>query len=133
MVDHPSVPPSLVSVRRDLERIDRAIVLLVAARLEAAGSAIRLRSRGNGPIADPVQESRVIARARAWAEQLGVSPELAETLFRAIVEAGKQRYRGSSPAPAPGRRPSGSQQARHRAAVPRSASNWARPGRVAPS
>jgi chorismate mutase len=88
----PSAPPTLASVRRDLEQIDRAIVLLVAARIDAACSAIRLRAQSDGQVANPAQEGRVIARAQGWAEQLGVSPELAEKVFRAIIEAGKARY-----------------------------------------
>ena len=73
MVVRSKVAPSLVAIRRDLEEIDRALVLLVAARVEAAGTAIRLRSQGNGRIADPAQEERVIARAEGWAEQAGLS------------------------------------------------------------
>ncbi|MGP8158802.1 MAG: chorismate mutase [Thermoplasmata archaeon] len=92
MVVRSKVAPSLVAIRRDLEEIDRALVLLVAARVEAAGTAIRLRSQGNGRIADPAQEERVIARAEGWAEQAGLSPARMRTIFRAVVESGKERY-----------------------------------------
>jgi chorismate mutase len=92
MVARAKVAPSLLSVRRDLEEIDRAIVLLVAARVEAAGTAIRLRSEGNGRVSDPAQERRVIARAQGWAEQAGLSPARMRTIFRAVVEAGKDRF-----------------------------------------
>lgn len=92
MVEVADAVPSLVSVRRDLEQIDRAIVLLVAARIEAACSAIQLRSERGGDIADPAQEERVIARAQDWAEQVGLSPVLAEAIFRSVVEAGKDRF-----------------------------------------
>ncbi|MGA7476485.1 MAG: chorismate mutase [Thermoplasmata archaeon] len=92
MVARGKVAPSLLSVRRDLEEIDRAIVLLVAARVEAAGAAIRLRCEGNGRVSDPAQERRVIARAQGWAEQAGLSPARMRTIFRAVVEAGKDRF-----------------------------------------
>jgi len=92
MVVRSKVAPSLVAIRRDLEEIDRALVLLVAARVEAAGTAIRLRSQGDGRIADPAQEERVITRAQQWAEQAGLSPARMRTIFRAVVESGKERY-----------------------------------------
>lgn len=87
-------PPvrSLESLRRDLEEIDRAIVLLLAARIEAACSAIRLRSEQGEPITNPDQESRVLERAERWAQEVGLSPALAETVFRAVVGAGKMHF-----------------------------------------
>ena len=115
MGTHPLAPPTLTSVRRDLEQIDRAIVLLVAARLDAAGSAIRLRSQKDGQVANPVQEGRVIARAQGWAEQLGISPRLAEKIFRAIIEAGKERYVLSTEVPTVTRRPLAAHPGRGRA------------------
>jgi isochorismate pyruvate lyase len=87
---------SLSSIRRELEEIDRSIILLVAARVDAACTAIRLRSQENGVVSDPAQEERVVARARRWAEQAGLSPILAETIFRAVVEAGKDRFTTST-------------------------------------
>jgi chorismate mutase len=92
MVDASPAGPSLDSVRRDLEQIDRAIVLLVAARLDAACTAIRCRSRQDGRIASPAQEARVLARARGWGKEFGLSPELTNTIFRAMVDAGKARF-----------------------------------------
>lgn len=91
MVGPPRAAPALVSIRRRLEEIDQALVLLVAARVEAASLAIRIRSEVDGRLADPTQERVVLTRARGWAEEVGVSPALAETILRAIVEAGKER------------------------------------------
>jgi chorismate mutase len=93
--------PSLLAVRREIERIDRALVLLVAARVEAACSAIRIRSETDGQISDSVQEELVIARAQAWAEQVGISPTFVETMFRAVLAAGKERFRASPSVPWP--------------------------------
>lgn len=84
--------PSLASARRELEEIDRAIVLLIAARVDAACSAIRIRTRTDGSLEDPAQEALVIARAREWAGQAGISPAAVEAAFRAIVMAGKERF-----------------------------------------
>jgi len=83
---------SLESIRRDLAEIDRAIVLLVAARVDTAGQAIRLRTQHETRVSNPAQEERVIARARGWAEEVGVSPPVVETIFRAMVDYGKERF-----------------------------------------
>lgn len=85
------VAPSLLAARREIEEIDRVLVLLVAARVDAACSAIRIRSESDGPLSDPVQEAVVIARAQVWAKRAGLSPALAETIFRAVLAAGKDR------------------------------------------
>jgi len=92
MASRPSTSAPLTSIRHDLEEIDRAIVLLVAARLDAAGEAIRLRMAQGDPLENPSQEKRVIERARAWALRMDLSPVLAETILRAMMEAGKERY-----------------------------------------
>lgn len=92
MIGLPRTTTELESVRNELEEIDRTIVLLVAARIDAAGRAIRIRSGKAGPVSDPAQEDRVIARARQWAEEAGFSPELAGAIFRAVVDAGKERF-----------------------------------------
>jgi len=83
--------PSLTSLRDRLEEIDRAIVLLVAARVEAAGLAIAVRSQADGSLTDPAQEEVVVHRARRWAEQQGLTPALVESVFRMMIEAGKAR------------------------------------------
>jgi len=84
--------PQLRAARQEIEQIDRAIVLLVAARLTAAGAAIRIRRARDGRISDPVQEQLVLARAHAWAEQADVPAWLVETMFRGVLRAGKERF-----------------------------------------
>jgi len=83
---------SLARLRTEIESIDREIVLLIAARLEAADRALQLRVVRGRPITDPDQERRVLGRARAWAEAEEVPSTLVERLFRALVEEGKSRF-----------------------------------------
>jgi len=90
-------PRSLESIREELERIDRGIVLLIAARVEAACAAIQIRRERGDEITHRAQEDRVLARARSWAVEIGVSPDLAESVFRSIVEEGKRRFSTSTP------------------------------------
>lgn len=78
--------------------MDRSIVLMLAARLDAAQRALRLRAGHGGNLTDPKQERRVLARGRKWARDLGLPPALVEDLFRSLIEEGKRRFR-SVPVP----------------------------------
>ncbi len=91
MSDYDETAVALVEARARLEEIDRALLRLVAARLEAANLAIRIRIEQGEEVCDPAQERRVLARARCWANGAGLPPVLAETIFRALIEAGKER------------------------------------------
>ena len=72
--------------------MDREIVLLLAARLDAAQRAIAERAALNHPVTDRVQEARVLERTQAWAEELGLPRKLVEHLFRSLMEEGKTRF-----------------------------------------
>lgn len=131
MADRLRTGPSLVALREDLELIDRAIVLLLAERIHTAGMAIRCRSQVDGQVASPAQEARVLARAREWGATLGLSDDLTDTVFRALLEEGKVRFLESV---APHLRPSSSQLgARTRVSVPPSAIPLARARVSAPA
>jgi len=116
MVDRPGAGSSLAAIRQDLELIDRAIVLLLAERISTAGMAIRCRSQFDGRVTNPAQEARVLTRAREWGASLGISADLTDTVFRALVEEGKERYLAAL---GPSVRPSSSHfEGRHRAPLP---------------
>ena len=85
----------LARVRQEIESVDRTIVLLLAARLDAARRALQLRLARDHRLTDREQEGRVRERGREWAEELGVSPELVDHLFGALMEEGKARFRRS--------------------------------------
>jgi len=87
----PETEPTLADVRREIARSDRTIVCLVAARLRAARRAIRLRVAAGEDLTDRDQEAVVLERAQQWSEELGVPPELAAVLLRALIDAGKGR------------------------------------------
>ena len=91
MTEPARLPPALIEVRARLEEIDHALLLLVAARLEAADLAIRIRTARGEKVSDPAQERRVLTRARLWAEEADLPPALAETILRAVIDAGKER------------------------------------------
>lgn len=87
-----SSPVSLDRVRNEIESVDRSIVLLLAARLDAARRALSLRAPSEHRVTDPGQERQVLSRAQAWAQDLGLPAPLVEGLFRALIEEGKARY-----------------------------------------
>jgi chorismate mutase len=85
---------SLARRRQEIESVDRSIVLLLAARLDAAQRAIRVRVAHDRQTTDLAQERRVLQRSRAWAQELGLPEKLVETLFRTLIEEGKARFQG---------------------------------------
>jgi len=96
-------PSTLAVQRREIESIDRQIVLLLAARLDAAQRAIRVRTPRSGSITDRSQEGRILERSHAWAAELGLPLTLVDNLFRSLVEEGKARFlRGEQPPESPG-------------------------------
>jgi chorismate mutase len=83
---------ALARIRHEIECVDRSIVLLLAARLDAAQRAIRLRTARNGRVSDPEQERRVLRRSYRWAMELGLPRKLVDNLFRSLLEEGKTRF-----------------------------------------
>ena len=99
MAEPVGVPPALAVVRARLEEIDRSLLLLLAARIEVANIAIRVRSEIDGRVSNPAQERLVLARGRRLAHEVGLSPELAESVLRDVIDAGKvQFYSRAGPA-----------------------------------
>lgn len=81
--------PTLDDLRAEIARIDHALVLLVAARLRAARQAIRFRLATGETVTHRAQELLVLDRARRWADEVAVPPELMVGVLRRLVEGGK--------------------------------------------
>ncbi|HLN50975.1 MAG TPA: chorismate mutase [Thermoplasmata archaeon] len=92
MPSDPSDADLLARIRQEIESVDRSIVLLLAARLDAARRAIRVRARVQNRLTDTEQERRIFQRTQDWAEELRLPPKLVESLFRSLIEEGKARY-----------------------------------------
>jgi chorismate mutase len=82
----------LARIRQEIESVDRSIALLLAARIDAAQRAIRVRSRVQNRVTDTEQERKIFQRTQEWAEELRLPPKLVENLFRSLIEEGKARY-----------------------------------------
>ncbi|EQD74123.1 chorismate mutase [mine drainage metagenome] len=92
---------SLDRIRQQIERVDRSIVMMLAARIATAQRALRLRAGHDRNLTDRKQERRVLARSRMWAQDLGVPPALVEDLFRSLIEEGKARFQSATVVPEP--------------------------------
>lgn len=83
----PRLPPdcqSMDEVRVEIDRIDAALVDLVAERFGYVERAWQLKSRPEEATV-PWRIQQVIDRVRAKAEAKGVPPELAEALWRQMI------------------------------------------------
>jgi len=88
---------SVRELRAELARIDRAIVVLLAARLTVAGRVIQVRQELGEKVTLRTQERLVLERVRLWSQELGVPPEVAVAMFRTLIDAGKDRSRPNRP------------------------------------
>jgi prephenate dehydrogenase len=92
--------PEPRETREHIEQLDRELVELLARRAELA----RRESRTHAPAdanAEQAREAEVLAARRAWASELGLSPDDVESAFRAILRA--SRDEGPPRPEAPGR------------------------------
>ncbi len=105
--DAASSEPSVESYRRLIERVDRALVELYAARSRTVARLWEFKRRHGLALHDPGQERRVVDRAGAWARELGVAPAEAEALIREAMALSTPRPSaagdsiGESPTPLP--------------------------------
>lgn len=72
-------------LRGELARIDRELLELIAKRQELAAEIGRAKEAGGLGPRDFAQEKEVVERSRTAAEELGLSPQLAEALMRQLI------------------------------------------------
>jgi isochorismate pyruvate lyase len=80
----PAECQSMNEVRVEIDRIDGALVDLIAERFGYVERAWQLKSRPEEAVV-PWRIQQVIDRVRTRAESKGVSPELAEALWRQMI------------------------------------------------
>ena len=76
---------SLAEIRDQIDRIDRALMKLVAERSGFVRRAAQLKLRRED-VFDPARVNAVIALAKREAKKLGLDPKAAEQAFRAMVK-----------------------------------------------
>lgn len=73
-------------VRREIDRLDRALVALIAERFGYVDRAWQIKSaKGNEGALVPWRIQEVIDKVRAQADDEGLPPELAEALWRQMI------------------------------------------------
>ncbi len=81
----------LPRLRDAIAEIDRALLELLRRRMDVAGEVGRIKAEQGAPIVAREVEHQVVERARQQAESCGVSPEVLEEVFRAIIRGSVER------------------------------------------
>ena len=78
---------TLDALRQRLDEIDRQLLALVADRKAVSAEVAQAKRATGRPTRDYEREREVILGARTTAQQLGVSPELAENMLRMLIRS----------------------------------------------
>lgn len=76
----------LADLRTVIDRIDRDLVALLAERVRCLEQVIAVKARDNLPAAIPERIEGVVANVRREAEAAGMPPDLAEALWRKLID-----------------------------------------------
>ncbi|MBO1256122.1 bifunctional chorismate mutase/prephenate dehydrogenase [Alteromonas sp. 5E99-2] len=76
---------ALRQCREGIDAVDKQLIELLAKRAELTTEVGKIKSQSGMPIYVPEREKQLIAARRAQAEELGVSPQLAEDLLRRMM------------------------------------------------
>lgn len=92
----------LSDLRRDIDRIDAAIVALLAERMQVCRDVAELKEHTGATVIQPQRVRDVLATRRQWALDAGVDPDFAEQLFRTLLsETHRIEVAGSLAEPSP--------------------------------
>ncbi len=94
-----SGPHALSELRATIDRIDRDLVALLAERVRCLDKVVEVKTRENLPAAIPERVEEVVAHVRAQAQAAGMPPELAELLWRRLIDwsiSYEERHLGGS-------------------------------------
>jgi chorismate mutase/prephenate dehydrogenase len=88
-----TTPPeeTLSSLREQIADTDRALLELLRRRMELAAAVGEVKARAGAPVVVRDVEDRVLSRARQHAEACGVSGEVMESIFAAIMRGSVER------------------------------------------
>lgn len=81
----PIVAEDLEQLRKEIERIDRALVGLVRERVHVARLVLRAKEAAGLPVVDAAQERAVLERAATAARAAGLPPEEIGVVFAQVV------------------------------------------------
>ena len=89
----PSETTTLQDARARIDEINERIVELLAERQAVVDELCALKADADRTVRDPEREAELLAHVRSVAEDRGLPPDLAETLFETILKHSVQRQR----------------------------------------
>ncbi len=86
--------------RDELDQLDEQLIRLMKRRLELGLLAATLKRDGDLPIVDSERKAKVIAQARAWASEAGLSEDEVTEIFERLVSlSGRAQLKSVSTRP----------------------------------
>lgn len=76
---------SMTDIRREIDRVDRALVALMAERQGYIGRAAEIKAE-RGTVRDEARIEDVVAKVIAEAGRAGLDPAIAEPVWRMLIE-----------------------------------------------
>ncbi len=86
-----SLPDPLSPLRDSIAEVDRALLELLRRRMDLAAEVGRIKAEAGQPVVVRDVEDRVLTRARQHAESCGVSEDVMEAVFQAIMRGSVER------------------------------------------
>jgi len=81
----PAACADLTDVRNEIDRVDKALVALIAERFGYVERAWQIKLEARQEANVPWRNQQVIDKVRAQAEQQGLPPDLCEALWRQMI------------------------------------------------
>jgi predicted lipid carrier protein YhbT/chorismate mutase len=109
MTATPPLPPialMLAPLRRGIDGLDDALLVLLAGRRRLVAAAAAVKRRNGLPVRDPAREARIFARGLGLARRLALPPELAQGQLALVIDDAC-RQQGLAPDPGQGAHPAG--------------------------
>ncbi len=78
---------NLDELRRQLDQLDQQLLQIIAARQTTSREIARVKRSTGYPTRDYGREREVLLGARDYAENLGISPDVAETVMRLLIRS----------------------------------------------
>ncbi len=91
MSEEPKPAEALAQLRDDIADADRALIEILRRRIALAAEVGRIKNRAGEPIFVPEVHDRVLTRAREYAASCGVSGEVMEAIFEAVIRGSVER------------------------------------------
>lgn len=100
--EEPAPDEALTRLRTRIEEIDRAVVQLLAERVELARRVGPMKQRAGLPTLDPTREAAVVRRAGSLAREAGIDDEEVRGIFWRVIGLCRRAQAGAGMEAPPG-------------------------------